>query len=149
MVEKHDLKRAEAEVEVGSAAALPANHLSGTRLAANVHRSVIAFAIRQWNLFGFYFSYLDPILSSVVFTQSSFRGQVQQTLSLPRNVLPPYQQRCRDDVEVNSEGGREGVVDEECPRMLSEGVAPKEGREPVREAGGGRERTVAACVRQQ
>lgn len=29
---------------------------------------------------------------------------------------------------------------QECPRMLSEGVAPKEGREPVREGGGRRER---------
>lgn len=44
--------------------------------------------------------------------------------------------------------GEEGV-DEECPRMLSEGVAPKEGREPVREVGGGRDRAGAVCLRQQ
>lgn len=46
-------------------------------------------------------------------------------------------------------GGQQGSergVDEECPWMLSEGVAPKEGREPVREAGGKRR---AACVRRQ
>lgn len=130
MVEKHDLKRAEAEVEVGSAAALPANHLSGTRLAANVHRSVIAFAIRLWNLFGFLFF--------LFWIPSCHQWYSRRAVLMAKyNRLFLFPEMCclliSSDAETMwrrtaREGGREGRVDEECPRMLSEGVAPKEGR---------------------
>lgn len=128
MVEKHDLKRAEAEVEVGSAAALPANHLSGTRLAANVHRSVIAFAIRLWNLFGFFFFFFSGshLVISGIHAELFWWPSTTDSFSSQKCVASlsaAMQRRCGGE-----QRGREGGVDEEGPRMLSEGVAPKEGR---------------------